>query len=171
VFVKNGQAHQTTSGNRYAARTAECLENAGIPGEHWNAARILEFCENTGVQRENWLQAVHEELESLEENNTWEIVPNPIGKKVIDSKWVFTSKHDDKGEIERHKARLVIKGCAQKRGNLCSCSTIDNFKNTFVSDHCSEYACSSIRCSKCIYTWGIERGNIHETTHWIEHRK
>jgi hypothetical protein len=38
---------------------------------------------------------VHEELESLEENNTWEIVPKPIGKKVTDSKWVFTLKHVD----------------------------------------------------------------------------
>jgi hypothetical protein len=66
--------------------------------------------------KENWLQAVHEELESLEENNTWEVVPKPTGKKVIDNKWVFTLKRNDSDEIERYKARLVIKGCAQKRG-------------------------------------------------------
>jgi hypothetical protein len=57
---------------------------------------------------------VHEELESLEENNTWEVVLKPIGKKVIDNKWVFTLKRNYRGEIERYKARLVIKGCAQK---------------------------------------------------------
>jgi hypothetical protein len=32
--------------------------------------------------KENWLQAVHKELESLEDNKTWEIVSKPIGKKV-----------------------------------------------------------------------------------------
>lgn len=69
--------------------------------------------------KENWLQAVHEELESLEENNTGEVVPKPIGKKVIDNKWVFTLKRNDSGEIERYKARLVIKGCAQKGGIDC----------------------------------------------------
>jgi hypothetical protein len=40
--------------------------------------------------KENWLQAVHEELMSLEENNTWEGVPKLIGKNVIDDKCVFT---------------------------------------------------------------------------------
>jgi hypothetical protein len=57
---------------------------------------------------------VHEELESLEENNTWEVVPKPIRKKVIDNKWVFTLEHYGRGEIERYKAQLVIKGVHKK---------------------------------------------------------
>ena len=35
------------------------------------------------------------------------------GRKPIEYKWVFTKKYNDKGELEKYKARLVIKGFKQ----------------------------------------------------------
>jgi hypothetical protein len=32
---------------------------------------------------------MNEELEQIEKNNTWELVPRPEDKNVIGSKWVF----------------------------------------------------------------------------------
>jgi Reverse transcriptase (RNA-dependent DNA polymerase) len=35
------------------------------------------------------------------------------GKKVVGYKWVFTLKHNPKGNVEQYKARLVAKGYSQ----------------------------------------------------------
>eukprot|EP00253_Pinus_taeda_P024454 PITA_24454 len=65
-----------------------------------------------------------EELEQIEKNNTWELVPIPKDKNVIGKKWIFKNKLNENGEVIRNKARLVCKGHAQQEG-------ID-FKETFA---------------------------------------
>jgi hypothetical protein len=50
------------------------------------------------------------------ENNTWEVVDLPPGRKPIACKWVFAVKYRADGSIERYKARLVAKGFTQQYG-------------------------------------------------------
>ena len=57
-----------------------------------------------------------EELEQIEKNNTWELVPRPKDKNVIGTKWIFKNKLNKNGEVVRNKARLVCKGYAQQEG-------------------------------------------------------
>ena len=38
------------------------------------------------------LELMNEELDQIEKNNTWELVPRPEDKNVIGSKWVFKIK-------------------------------------------------------------------------------
>jgi hypothetical protein len=57
--------------------------------------------------------AMLEEMEALEKNRTWDLVPCPKGKKVVDYKWVYTVKQDANGQIKRYKARLVARGYSQ----------------------------------------------------------
>jgi hypothetical protein len=57
-----------------------------------------------------------EELDQIEKNNTWEVVPRPEDKNLIGSKWVFKNKMNEKGQVVRNKARLVCKGYAQIEG-------------------------------------------------------
>jgi hypothetical protein len=64
----------------------------------------------------NWLKSMNEELDRIEKNNTWELVPKPADKNVIGSKWVFKIKMNEQGLIVRNKARLVCKGYAQVEG-------------------------------------------------------
>ncbi|UYV81409.1 hypothetical protein LAZ67_20001109 [Cordylochernes scorpioides] len=68
------------------------------------------------IEREKWLQAMNEELNSLEKNNVWELTPLPKDKRIIGCKWTYKQKLNSKGEIERYKARLVAKGFNQKFG-------------------------------------------------------
>ncbi|UYV63661.1 hypothetical protein LAZ67_2005217, partial [Cordylochernes scorpioides] len=68
------------------------------------------------IEREKWLQAMNEELNSLEKNNVWELTLLPKDKKIIGCKWTYKQKLNSKGEIERYKARLVAKGFNQKFG-------------------------------------------------------
>ncbi|KAL5787313.1 hypothetical protein ACOSP7_004262 [Xanthoceras sorbifolium] len=56
------------------------------------------------------------ELEALQLNNTWSLVPLPIGHKPIGCKWVYKIKYKSDGTIERYKARLVAKGYNQVEG-------------------------------------------------------
>jgi len=44
------------------------------------------------------------------------MVPRPEDKKILSNKWVFKTKRDSKGQIEKHKARLVARGHTQKAG-------------------------------------------------------
>ena len=50
---------------------------------------------------------MNEELDQIEKNQTWELVPRPEGKKVIRTKWIFKNKLNEDGEVIRNKARLV----------------------------------------------------------------
>ncbi|MDD0164919.1 reverse transcriptase domain-containing protein, partial [Shigella flexneri] len=64
------------------------------------------------------------ELEQIEKNNTWELVPRPKDKNVIGTKWIFKNNMNENGEVIRNMARIVCKGYAQQEG-------ID-FEETFV---------------------------------------
>ena len=57
-----------------------------------------------------------EELEKIEKNDTWELVPRPHDKNIIGTKWIFKNKLNENGEVIRNKARLVCKGYAQQEG-------------------------------------------------------
>jgi hypothetical protein len=63
-----------------------------------------------------WQKAMAEELTALEENKTWSIVPIPLGKHAVGSCWIFKTKFNSDGSINRHKARLVAQGFTQKFG-------------------------------------------------------
>lgn len=63
-----------------------------------------------------WKKAMEEEMNSLQENKTWELVNLPKGRKALQNKWVYMIKHEGDEKKERYKARLVVKGFAQKEG-------------------------------------------------------
>lgn len=61
-----------------------------------------------------WMIAMHEEIESLKKNDTWDLVKLPKSKKDVRCKWVFKRKEGIPGvEESRYKARLVAKGYNQ----------------------------------------------------------
>ncbi|KAI5352933.1 hypothetical protein L3X38_005825 [Prunus dulcis] len=63
-----------------------------------------------------WQKAMEAEMEMIEKNETWELVDRPSDKPVIGVKWVYKTKLNLDGSIQKHKARLVVKGYAQKPG-------------------------------------------------------
>ncbi|KAA0061857.1 copia-like pol polyprotein [Cucumis melo var. makuwa] len=63
-----------------------------------------------------WLDAMKEELKSMNDNEVWDLVELPKESKRVGCKWVFETKRDSNGNIERYKARLVAKGYTQKDG-------------------------------------------------------
>ena len=62
----------------------------------------------------NWKQAIQIELDSLAKHKVFgPIVPTPPSVKPVGHKWVFVRKHNEKNEIMRYKARLVVQGFSQ----------------------------------------------------------
>ncbi|XP_019239012.1 PREDICTED: uncharacterized protein LOC109219057 [Nicotiana attenuata] len=60
-----------------------------------------------------WVDAMKSEISAPESNNTWTTVDLPPDKFPIDCKWVFKVKYKSTGDVERYKARLVVKGYSQ----------------------------------------------------------
>ena len=56
-----------------------------------------------------WNKAMIDELDSMSKNDVWQLVELPKGIKPVGCKWVFKTKLDPNGNVERYKARLVAK--------------------------------------------------------------
>jgi hypothetical protein len=59
---------------------------------------------------------MNEELELIEKNDKWELVPRPKNKNVIGTKWVVIKKLDKDGHVNMNKGILVCKGYTQVEG-------------------------------------------------------
>ena len=68
-------------------------------------------------EKRKWRLAMKAELNSLAQNDVWDLVPLPPGKKTVGSKWVFKKKTGADGKVERFKARLVAQGFTQRYGD------------------------------------------------------
>nr|GEX07437.1 reverse transcriptase domain-containing protein [Tanacetum cinerariifolium] len=60
--------------------------------------------------------ALTEELHQFNRLDVWELVYRPLCKNVINMKWLWKNKRDEKNTVIRNKCRLVAKGYAQKEG-------------------------------------------------------
>ena len=56
------------------------------------------------------------EISMIEKNKTWELIDKPKDKPVIGLKWIYKTKFNEDGSIQKHKARLVAKGYSQQPG-------------------------------------------------------
>jgi len=95
----------------------------GIEGSQWANLSVLTVEETksyrqakVSAQWSDWKKAMDEELQSLEENDVWDVIPKPAGRKIVASRWVYKAKGKAQGEGERYKARLVAKGFSQILG-------------------------------------------------------
>ena len=55
-----------------------------------------------------------EEIECIEENHTWKLVDVPKDKDVVSVKWIYKTKKNANGNVQKHKARMVARGFTQQ---------------------------------------------------------
>ena len=84
------------------------LTNGGEPKTYKEA--ILHKSEK------EWDKVMQEEVRSLLENHTYDLVKLPQGKKALRNQWVYRLKTENIGSQLRYMAQLVVKGFNQKKG-------------------------------------------------------
>ena len=92
----------------------EYIDTAFLDGGQIEEPQTIE----EALKNKEWKEAADSEYQSLMENETWELVKLPSGRKPVGCKWIFKTKHTSDGKVERHKARLVAKGYTQTRRRL-----------------------------------------------------
>jgi hypothetical protein len=117
----------------YAVENTECdeiymsgdIDTEGDPTTYEAAMR--------SANSSKWLTTMEDELESMRMNKVWDLEVIPQGAKTVGYKWVYKTKHDSRGNVERYKARLVAKGFTQREGinyheTFSPVSTKDSFR-------------------------------------------
>ncbi|CAL9014241.1 unnamed protein product [Prunus brigantina] len=128
-FDNGGSSHSNTivdvSDGNNSGNNSQAFTPSSTPVKLRTLEDIYARCHMCIIEPENyqeavgdlaWQEAMNAELEMIEKNNTWELVERPADKPVIGVKWVFKTKLNLDGTVQKHEARLVAKGYAQKPG-------------------------------------------------------
>ena len=76
----------------------------------WSVAVLEPTGYEEATRDPKWIIAIQKEMRIIHKNQTWELVDKPLHKKAIGVKWVYRLNVD--GTVNKHKARLVMKGYA-----------------------------------------------------------
>ncbi|GJZ48521.1 zinc finger, CCHC-type containing protein, partial [Tanacetum coccineum] len=104
--VRIPQAHERYG--YYVDAEEHKLEDHGEPTNYRVAFSDPKF--------DKWLEAINMEMQSMKDNQVWNLVDLPPNYKIVGSKWLFKKKTDMDGNIHTYKARLVAKGFTQTYG-------------------------------------------------------
>jgi len=95
----------------------------GLEGSQWANLSVLLIDEpksyrqaKVSPQWSDWKKAMDNELKLLKEHDVLDVIPKPVGRKIVASRWVFKAKGNAQGEVERYKARLAAQGFSQILG-------------------------------------------------------
>lgn len=55
-------------------------------------------------------------MEAIRKNGTWELIELPKDAKKIGVKWMYKTKFNENGEVDKYKDQLVAKGYTQQHG-------------------------------------------------------
>ncbi|CAL8998549.1 unnamed protein product, partial [Prunus brigantina] len=116
---------ENSSSSRSVSPETVTHTQSGTPVKLRDIAEIYARCNMSMIEPENyeeaskdaaWKKAMEDEIEMINKNETWELVHRPSEKPVIGVKWVYKTKLNLDGSIQKYKARLVVKGYSQKPG-------------------------------------------------------
>ena len=62
------------------------------------------------MQKREWYKAMQDEINSLHDNHTYDLMELLEGKRALRNKWVFKLKIGEVGCPPRYKARIMVQG-------------------------------------------------------------
>jgi hypothetical protein len=115
----------TRSGHEYGA--IQQVQQALVSGEyidmHSHALMNTDEMQWEDVTRSadsgKWYEAIDIEIKAMFDRDVWIVKPKaqmPSGRTLVNFKWVFKIKFDEKDTIQKFKARLCAKGFTQREG-------------------------------------------------------
>ncbi|CAJ2638269.1 unnamed protein product [Trifolium pratense] len=114
--IRNSESNNNTE---IELRRSKRVRVAKDYGPEYSAYTLEEDPKNlqealSSLDADLWQEAINDEMDSLESNETWHLVDLPPGCKPIGCKWILKKKLKSDGSIEKYKARLVAKGFRQR---------------------------------------------------------
>jgi len=91
-------------------RGTRSLADIYARAEECNLAAVEPTSFQEAEKHSHWREAMLQELKMIEKNNTWELVDKPRNRNIIGVKWLYKTKLNADGSVQKHKARLVVKG-------------------------------------------------------------
>jgi hypothetical protein len=86
----------------------------------------------TRDEHDEWVTATQQEVNSYNQNGTWELTPGQPRMEVIGSSWKFKLKRDQFGSVIKYKARLVARGDMQETNWTSICARTLRFTSLRV---------------------------------------
>ena len=111
AYIENIEELVEEEQHAIAFRASFEMENRVVPNSYKQAMKLPD--------KQKWKTAIFEELDSLENNQVFEIIERSKiekGKTLVGNRWVLTQKFNELGELKRYKARCVAQGFKQKEG-------------------------------------------------------
>nr|GFC64774.1 retrovirus-related Pol polyprotein from transposon TNT 1-94 [Tanacetum cinerariifolium] len=109
-WTKDHPLHKIIGDPKSSVRTRGQQENSCL----------LSFIEPANVAEAlrdvDWVSAMQKELDQFARLQVWRLVPQPVGKSVIKTKWIFKNKKDESSLVIQNKARLVAVGYSKQEG-------------------------------------------------------
>ena len=110
-----------------------------------------------------------DEIESIAQNQVWDLIELPQGASIISCKWVYKMKRDFSDKIEWYKVRLIAKNFIQKESidyhktfSLVSKKDSLNIVMTLVAHF--DLKLYQMDVKNNIFEWGSRRDNVHDST-------
>ena len=116
---------------------------------------------------EIWNEAMLEEINSLQKNDSWELSELPKGRKIIGCKSVYAKKQRSQdGATVCYKAGLVAKDYAQReywlqRGFLTRCKTLFHSNDVSIGG-IIWIGAGSTRCENRLSSWWSWWGDLYD---------
>ncbi|WVZ24581.1 hypothetical protein V8G54_003125 [Vigna mungo] len=90
------------------------------PNETINKAEAIvkKLCRSNGDERQRQMVASHGRRDAIlkRKSDLYDLVELPKERRALQNKWVFKLKNEENNPSPRYKARIVVKGCNQKKG-------------------------------------------------------
>ena len=85
-----------------------------IEGNYLEPKTICEA--KQGDNRDQWHRALKDEVQTLQDNGTSNLVGPPTDSDILTGKWVYKVQLGPSGQLNKYKARYVAKGLKQVEG-------------------------------------------------------
>jgi hypothetical protein len=103
---RSQRARRSAISDDYEVYVSEEIQMEGDPTYFEEAMR--------SAHSSKWLDAIEDEMRSMSVNKVWDLEEILKGAKTVDCKWVYKTKCDSNGNIERFRVRIVAKGFTQR---------------------------------------------------------
>lgn len=118
-IAEKGNIQEIDKGKKYPLSIVINYSNLSNAHKSYSLAISMDTEPKTyssASKNKQWIEAMDNEIDALNKNETWYIVSLPKNKVHIGCKWIYKIKRKTDGTVERFKARLVAKGYTQQNG-------------------------------------------------------